>query len=102
MTWYGVNTDIEDRKRADHELRLSEARKAAILDSALDCIVTIDHEGAITEFNAAAERTFGYRRDAVLDRQLADVIIPPALRERHRQGFARYLATVRPGCSASG
>ena len=61
--------------------------------SALDCIVTIDHEGCITEFNAAAERTFGYRRDAVLDRQLADVIIPPALRERHRQGFARYLAT---------
>jgi PAS domain S-box-containing protein len=93
VTWYGVNTDIEDRKRADQELRRSEARKAAILDSALDCIVTIDHEGCITEFNAAAERTFGYRRDAVLDRQLADVIIPPALRERHRQGFARYLAT---------
>ncbi len=93
VTWYGVNTDIEDRKRADQELRRSEARKAAILDSALDCIVTIDHEGGITEFNAAAERTFGYRRDEVLDRQLADILIPPALRDRHRQGFARYLAT---------
>jgi PAS domain S-box-containing protein len=55
--------------------------------------VTIDHEGCITEFNPAAERTFGYRRDEVLGQQLADVIIPPALRERHRQGFARYLAT---------
>ena len=55
--------------------------------------MTIDHEGCITEFNPAAERTFGYRRDEILGRQLADVIIPPALRERHREGFARYLAT---------
>jgi PAS domain S-box-containing protein len=91
--WYGLIIDIDDRKRAEQELRLSEARKAAILDSALECIVTIDHEGCITEFNHAAERTFGYRRDQVLGRQLADVIIPPALRERHRQGFARYMAT---------
>ena len=93
VRWYNLLIDIDERKRAEEELRLSEARKAAILDSALDCIVTIDHEGCITEFNPAAERTFGYRRDEVLGQQLADVIIPPALRERHRQGFARYLAT---------
>jgi PAS domain S-box-containing protein len=78
---------------AEEELRLSEARKAAILDSAIDCVVTIDHESRVTEFNPAAERTFGYRRDEVLGQQLADVIIPPALRESHRQGFARYLTT---------
>ena len=93
VRWYNLLIDIDERKRAEQELRRSEARKAAILDSALECIVTIDHEGCITEFNPAAERTFGYRRDEVLGRQLADVIIPPALRERHRQGFARYLAT---------
>ena len=93
VRWYNLLIDIDERKRAEEELRRSEARKAAILDSALDCIVTIDHEGCITEFNPAAERTFGYRRDEVLGQQLADVIIPPALRERHRQGFARYLAT---------
>ena len=93
IRWYNLLIDIDERKRAEEELRLSEARKAAILDSALDCIVTIDHEGCITEFNPAAERTFGYRRHEVLGQQLADVIITPALRERHRQGFARYLAT---------
>jgi PAS domain S-box-containing protein len=93
VRWYNLLIDIDERKRAEEELRLSEARKAAILDSALDCIVTIDHEGCIIEFNPAAERTFGYRRDEVLGQQLGDVIIPPALRERHRQGFARYLAT---------
>jgi PAS domain S-box-containing protein len=77
----------------ERELKRSEVRKAAIVDSALDCIVTIDHEGCISEFNPAAEHTFGYRRDEVLGKHLADIIIPPSLREKHRQGFARYLAT---------
>jgi len=77
----------------ERELKRSEVRKAAIVDAALDCIVTIDHDGCITEFNPAAEHTFGYRRDEVLGKHLADVIIPASLREKHRQGFARYLAT---------
>ena len=84
----------EETLRADEkELKRNEARKAAILDSALDCIVTIDHEARITEFNPASERTFGYRREEVLGKPLADIIIPPSLREAHQQGFARYLAT---------
>ena len=74
-------------------LKRSEVRKAAILDSALDCIVTVDHEGRVTEFNPAAERTFGYCRDEVVGKEMADVIIPLSLREKHRRGFARYLAT---------
>ena len=93
VKWYGINTDIDDRKQAEEELRRSEARKTAILDSALDCIITIDHEGRINEFNPAAERTFGYRRNDVLGKLLSDVIIPPSDRERHRQGLARYHAT---------
>ena len=85
---------VEERLRVEEaELKRSEARKSAILDSSLDCFVTIDHEARITEFNPAAERTFSYRRADVMGKQLADVIIPPELRERHRQGFARYLAT---------
>jgi PAS domain S-box-containing protein len=82
-----------ERAQGDAALKRSEARKTAILDSALDCIVTIDHEGCVTEFNPAAERTFGYHRDEVLGRQLADIIVPPSLREKHRQGLARYLDT---------
>ncbi len=78
---------------ANQGLWKSEARETAILNSALDCIITIDHEGRITEFNPAAERTFGHRREDVLGAVLGDLIVPPALRERHRQGLARYLAT---------
>jgi PAS domain S-box-containing protein len=88
-----VASIVAERVQSDAALRNSEARKAAILNSALDCIVTMDHEGRITEFNPMAERTFGYRRDEVMGRQLAEIIIPPSLRERHRLGFARFLAT---------
>ena len=95
----GVNTDIEDRKRAEQELRRSEARKAAILDSALDCIVTIDHKGCITEFNPAAERTFGYRQDEVLGQQLADVIIPRRFERVTGRGSPATWPRVRVGCS---
>jgi len=85
-----------ERAQNHAALKRSEARKAAILDSALDCIVTINHEGCITEFNPAAERTFGYRQDEVVGKHLTDVIIPPSLREKHRQGLDRYLATGEP------
>jgi PAS domain S-box-containing protein len=93
VRWYGINTDIHDRKQSEDDLRHSEARKAAILDSALDCVMTIDHEGCITEFNPAAVRTFGYQRNDIVGKRLMDVIIPPSLREKHKQGFKRYLET---------
>ena len=82
-----------ERAQSDAALKQGEARKAAILNAALDCIITIDHEGRVIEFNPAAERTFGYPRNEIVGKQLADAIIPPALRKKHRQGMARYLAT---------
>ena len=77
----------------DEEIRRSEARKSAILESALDAIITIDHEGNIVEFNPAAEKMFGWTRFEALGKPLVDLIVPPSLKERHRQGMARYLAT---------
>ena len=70
-----------------------DARSRAIFESALDCIITMDGAGRIVEFNPAAERTFGYRRSDVIGRLLSELIVPPRLRQAHRQGLARYLAT---------
>jgi PAS domain S-box-containing protein len=65
----------------------------AILDSALDCIITMDAAGLVQEWNPAAMRTFGLTREQAVGRELAELIIPPELRERHRQGLAHYLQT---------
>ncbi len=88
-----VFRDVSQQRQAARHLAESEARKTAMLDTALDCIVTCDHDGKIIEFNPAAERTFGYRRDDVIQRELGEIIIPPSLRERHRRGMARFMKT---------
>lgn len=85
--------DITESRRAEEALRQSEARKGAILDTALDAIITIDHEGRVLEFNPTAEQMFGYRHAEVVGRVLDQLIIPPALRSPHRHGMAHYLAT---------
>lgn len=91
---------LRGRGRLEEEssarVRASEARTSAIVESALDAIVAIDETGRLIEFNPAAERTFGYTRDEAIGRQMADMIIPPALRRTHREGLARYLAGGEP------
>jgi len=65
---------------------------AAAVPSSRDGIVVIDEAGAVIEFNAAAETIFGFARDEVLGRRIADLIVPEHLRFAHEQGFASYLA----------
>ena len=89
----GHALDVTERVKVEEQLRESEARKGAILEAALDCIITIDHTGAILEFNPAAEQTFGYTRTEALGRSVASLIIPAALQEAHTTGPAHYLAT---------
>ena len=79
-------------------LRADEAHARAILDSALDAVVTIDHRGHVLEFNRAAERIFGFVREDILGLELAMLIVPPAHREGHRRALARWSAEgPRPG-----
>jgi PAS domain S-box-containing protein len=85
-----------ERRRDAEALRAKEARHKAMLDAALDCVVTMDHDGCVVDFNPAAERTFGYKAADVMGREMADLIVPPELRQRHRRGLARYLATEQP------
>jgi len=75
--------------RLHEDLRESETRKSAIVESALDCMIAADEEGLVVEFNPAAERTFGHRRDQVVGREIWEVIVPPELREYHRRHLAQ-------------
>ena len=71
------------RKRGEAALLDGQKRTGAILDSALDAIIGMDHLGMVTEFNHAAEHTFGYSREEAIGRELADLLIPRELRDPH-------------------
>ncbi len=85
--------EFMDFVRAQQAVRVSEARKAAMLDSSLDAVITMDHEGRIVEFNGAAEQLFGYPEDVAVGQEMAELVIPPSLRESHREGLRRYVDT---------
>jgi PAS domain S-box-containing protein len=79
------------RRHAERALRLSEERNQLIVETALDGVVTINQQGAITGWNTQAEKMFGWSRSEVMGRELAELIIPPSLREAHRTGMKRYV-----------
>jgi PAS domain S-box-containing protein len=73
----------------ERELRLSEGRKMAIIDTATDAIVTVDSQGEILEFNTASELLLGHKRSQVLGKNALDLFVPPrlhgALHEQYRR-----------------
>ena len=102
ITRYFANTWDRDRELEKRKLELqevaaqrqkSEALNAAIVETALDCIITINHNGEIIEWNPAAEDTFGYSRDEILGKTMSETIVPEHLREAHSAGMQRYLDT---------
>src|SRR4029077_17045091 len=85
--------DITDRKQAETALRRSETRKAAVLETALDAIISIDQDSKIIEWNPAAERIFGYSRELALGRDMAELIVPKANYDLRGKGLGRFLQT---------
>jgi PAS domain S-box-containing protein len=83
--------EIIERKRTQAVLLENEERKTAILQSALDAIISIDEKGNILEFNPSAERMFGYKKSVVMGKEMAELIIPNNFRDKHRHGIQHYL-----------
>ena len=81
------------RLRMAEALARSESRLRAVIDTAMDAVVSMDGEGRIASWNVQAEATFGWTAKEVLGRPLVEVIIPPELRVAHVEGLARYRAT---------
>jgi len=76
-----IARDITDTKRSAEAL-------GAIIDSASDAFISLDTDGTVTEWNHRAETLFGWRRDEVIGRDLADLVIPARSKEAHRIGVA--------------
>jgi PAS domain-containing protein len=86
-------------RQASKQVRLEKSvvrpngavRLRAMIEASADSVITIDAQSTILEFNAAAERTFGYQRDEVIGKPLTESIIPPSMRESHRRWMAKLL-----------
>jgi PAS domain S-box-containing protein len=87
-----MSSERQQKKVRNPDVKLA-ALNRAYLDSAIDCIITMDATGRVREFNPASERVFGFTRAEALGKELAELIIPARIRERHRQGLAHYLQT---------
>jgi PAS domain S-box-containing protein len=88
---YGAIADVSARKAAEAALLDSRARLSAVIDSALDAIVSLDEGGRIVVFNQAAEALYGHRAVDVLGRSMM-VLIPPRLRRTSREDLDRMAA----------
>jgi len=87
---------FDAREKAFAALAESDGRTRAIVETALDAVVTIDEEDTITGWNRQAESIFGWRAEEVVGRKLAEVIIPPTARAAHRAGLDRLRTGESP------
>lgn len=78
-------------ERSQTEAHISEVFRTTMLQAALDGIVVIDESGGIIEFNPAAEQMFGYRKNELLGRNIAQTLIPAEHRSGHVRGMKSYM-----------
>jgi len=78
-------------QRETSRVEASDRQLRDMLDAALDAHIVMDARGRITRWNAQAEAMFGWHRDEVVGKELADTLIPPALRDAHRTALGHYL-----------
>jgi len=80
-----------ERTEVEAALHENEARTSLIIDTALDAVMTMDHTGRITEWNAQAEQVFGWSAHEVIGRDVADTIFPPSQCLSYRAYVQRLL-----------
>ena len=78
-------------------MRESEARKRAIFEAAMDCIIFIDQDGRIVEFNPCSEQTFGYDRAEVIGKEMTEILVPAKSRTRLRDNLLGYSGEGKVG-----
>ena len=80
----GTYEDITERKKAEEAVRLSNLYNRSLIEVSLDPLVTIGHDGKITDVNSATEQVTGYSRDDLIGTDFSDYFIEP---EKARAGY---------------
>jgi PAS domain S-box-containing protein len=78
------------------ELEQSEERTRLVLDTAPDAFITLDRDGRITNWNAAAGRLFGWTEEEALGKTMRELIVPPEFRDRHEERRQALIASDSP------
>ncbi len=89
----GVITSIDERMKANKARLDSERRLGLIVDTALDAVVTINHEGYVIEWNKQAEHIFGWTSEEAIGEEMGFLIIPHQYRDAHKKGMENYFIT---------
>jgi len=87
-----LNEAIDQTDRVKQALHSRDKKLHAVVDSAVDGIITIDESGQVTTFNAASEKIFGYNEEEMLGRNVS-LLMPTPDRDRHDDYINRYLKT---------
>jgi two-component system sensor histidine kinase/response regulator len=90
----GTVRDISQRSRTEEALRLSEARARAVLETAVDAILSIDSRGIIVAVNPAAQKMFGYQAGQLIGEPVTK-LMPEPYRSEHDGYLGSYLETGR-------
>ena len=91
-----AESELEQRQRILGRLEAAEARSAAVTEVSPDAVILVDHHDRITVANPTAVEIFGYAREDLVGRTLAETIVPERLRESHLIGISRYLESREP------
>jgi len=84
---------IQQKEKAEHELKESEQKLRKILNNAIDAVITINDRGIITEWNLQAEAIFDYTAEEAIGKTLTETIIPRQHHKAHDQGMRRFNET---------
>jgi Amt family ammonium transporter len=89
-----INQEMSQKDFAIDQFQASEKRKSAILDSSMDCIISIDWEGKIIEFNPSAERTLGCLKKQVVGKSFTKYFILEEDREAVEYSLRHFFSAA--------
>ncbi|MBN8505100.1 MAG: PAS domain S-box protein [Burkholderiales bacterium] len=92
LDWTDLKRQQEALQAKVAELEATRSLKAAIVDHAQTAIVVADADDRLIEFNPAAERLLGWRRDEILGQSMGECLSPPHFLEAYRRAMARLRA----------
>jgi PAS domain S-box-containing protein len=89
----GLNETLDVIQKTRTALERSESNLRRMVDSSIDCLISMDAQGRILSWNPQAERTFGWKREAILGQKLSDYVIPIRMRRAHDEALQRFVET---------